>query len=211
MNSKAMNVLVLSVWVLVAIPFAQAAEKSDFSGFLGDYSQLKPDQAGISQLWYENPNKPLKTYKKFIVDPVLVHFRPNANGTSINPSKLNELTTYLRSKVVAVISQRFEAVSQPGPGVARLRAAITSIEQTEPVFNIHPLMKLSGMGLGGAAVEVEVVDSVTGERLAAVMDERLGDRFGFKAGLESLGHAYQVIDMWADNVERRINKIYGPK
>ena len=31
----------------------------------------------------------LKQYKKFIIDPVIVHFAPNAKGTTINPSDLN--------------------------------------------------------------------------------------------------------------------------
>ncbi|MDJ0947378.1 MAG: DUF3313 domain-containing protein [Alphaproteobacteria bacterium] len=201
---------VMAVAMLGALSAAAYAQ-SQFSGFLRDYSNLKDDPMGLAQYYYQNPDKDVKTYTKFVVDPIVVHFKPNAKGTSIDAAKLGEVASYMQNKVIGILSQRFEVVDRSGPGVARLRAAITSVEQTEPVLNIHPLMRLSGMGLGGAAMEAEMVDSVSGETIIAAADERAGNRMGITAGFESLGHAYQVIDRWGENLEKRIDAIYGPK
>jgi Protein of unknown function (DUF3313) len=40
------------------------------SGFLGDYSQLKPGNEGQSALVYINPNAQWSKYTKVILDPV---------------------------------------------------------------------------------------------------------------------------------------------
>lgn len=58
-------------------------------------------------------------------------------------------------------------------------------------------MKMTGAGLGGAAMEAEAVDLLSKERLAALVDSQSGSRLGFTAGLTSLGHAKEVMDGWA--------------
>ncbi len=51
-------------------------------------------------------------------------------------------------------------------------AAITEIKKTKVVFNIEPRMKMLGLGLSGASMEAEAVDSVTSERILAVVDSQ---------------------------------------
>ena len=65
-------------------------DEATYYSFLKDYSQLKPDPAGRADLIYMANLEKLKQYKKFIIDPVIVHFAPNAKGTTINPSDLNK-------------------------------------------------------------------------------------------------------------------------
>ncbi|MBZ0159314.1 MAG: DUF3313 domain-containing protein [bacterium] len=73
----------------------------------------------------------------------------------------------------------------------------------------NPAMKLSGIGLGGAAMDAEVVDSASGERLAAVVDSQSGGRLGIVAGLQTYGHARQVMDGWAERFVKRLDTIHG--
>ncbi|UCE61917.1 MAG: DUF3313 domain-containing protein, partial [Phycisphaerales bacterium] len=87
----------------------------------------------------------------------------------------------------------YSVVDAPGPGVLRIRAALTDIKKTKPAMNIHPATKLSGIGLGGASMEAEGLDAQTGERVLAVVDTRAGNRLSIGAGLDSLGHAKQMI------------------
>jgi hypothetical protein len=95
--------------------------------------------------------------------------------------------------------------------VLRLRIAITGIEKTTPIANIHPAMKMSGMGLGGAAMEAEAVDSVSGDRVAAVVDAQSGRRLGITAGLKKYGHAQQVMVGWVERFVKRLDKAHGYK
>ena len=183
--------------------------KVTHSGFLRDYSQLKLEEDGAKR--YLNPSKNLRQYKKFIIDPVVVHFAPNAKGTAIDPAKLKELSDYFRNQLVKGLSKRYRVVRSSGPGVLRIRIAITDIKKTTAVANIHPAMKMSGIGLGGASMEAEVVDSVSGERVGAIVDSQSGGRLGITAGLKKYGHAQQVMDGWVERFVKRLDKAHGYK
>jgi hypothetical protein len=189
----------------------QATEQVRYSGFLKSYSQLKPDPKFDGTLRWQDPKVNLATYNKFIVDPVLIHFAPQADGIGLDPVELAELTAFARKTFIDELSKNFQVVASPGPGTLRLRAAITGIKETTPVLNIHPAMKLSGMGLGGASGEGEVVDSLTGIRIIAAVDSRMGDRVDLKAGLSKLGHAKQVVEFWADRFVRVMREAHGMK
>ena len=71
-------------------------------------------------------------------------------------------------------------------------------------------MKLTGAGLGGASGEGEVLDSVTGKRIIAAADSRMGD-MSYGAGLSTLGHAKQVIELWAERFVNVMRKTHGIK
>ena len=185
------------------------AQKAAHSGFLGDYSRLHPSPEVEDALYYQNPAKSLKDYDKFMIDPVLVHFAPNAKGTALDPAKLKKLTDYVYDETAKALSERYAVVTAPGPGVLRLRAALTDIKKTKPAMNIHPATKLSGLGLGGASMEAEALDSQTGERVFAVVDTRQGNRLAIAAGLDPLGHAKQVIRHWIKRFVKRVDEAHG--
>ncbi len=188
-----------------------ATQQAAKSGFLSDYSQLKPDAAFDGARRYQNPAKPLKQYQKFMVDPVVVHFAPNAKGTAINPGEIKNLADYFHNKAVEELSKRYQVVQEPGPGVLRVRAAITGIEKTTPILNIHPAMKMLGIGLGDASMEAEAIDSQIRERVIAVVDSRQGSRALIGAGLQAFGHAKQVMDFWVERFIKQLDKAHGVK
>ncbi len=184
-----------SLMVMASLVGCSGSPKAAHSGFLGtDYSKLEPLERWDGASHWESPK--YKDYHRFIVDPIVVHFAPNAKGTGIDPGRLKQLTDGATEKLKETIAKREKLVDQPGPGVARIQAAITSIKTTTAVANIHPAMRMSGVGLGGAAFEAKGVDSVTGELLVAIYDSKPGSRIGLTEGWRQLGHAEQVIDRW---------------
>lgn len=208
--------LVLSMPCVIALAVMSSglitgcqAHKAEYSGFLGDYSKLRPSPEVEDALYYQDPGKSLKDYDKFIIDPVLLHFAPNAKGTALDPAKLKEMTDFVRDEAVMALSKRYEVVDAPGPGVLRLRAAVTDIKKSIPAMNIHPATKLSGVGLGGASMEVEAIDSQSGLRVFAVVDTRQGNQLALTAGLSELGHAKQVIKHWIERFVARVDKAHG--
>jgi hypothetical protein len=213
-NNKGHMVLSASCFVMFAAMSSGLltgcqAQKVAQSGFLGDYSKLSPSPDVEDALYYQDPAKSLKDYDKFMIDPVLVHFAPNAKGTALDPAKLKKLTDYAYDEATKALSERYTVVDAPGPGVLRLRTAITDIKKTKPAMNIHPATKLSGLGLGGASMEAEALDSQTGERVFAVVDTRQGNRLSIGAGLSQLGHAEQVIKHWIERFVERVDKAHG--
>ncbi len=177
------------------------------SGFLQNYGQLKADPKFDDALRFQATDVNLASYSAMVVDPVVVHFSPDADGNTIDPTRLKEVTDYFDEAISKTLPKLgLKKTTQSGPGVLRLRVAVTNISETVPIANIHPAMKLSGLGLGGAAMEAEIVDSVSGKRVIAIVESRQGDRLGIAAGLQSLGQAKQVIVYW---VERAVE--YWPK
>ena len=190
-----------------------ASQKVGYSGFLQNYAQLKPDPKVDGALRYLNPAKSLKQYDKFIIDPIAVYFarRKNRSGAGIDPAKLKILTDYFYVELHKALSKNYKVVGASGRGVMRLRVAITDVEESEPLLNIHPAMKLSGIGLGGASMEAEGVDSNTGERIGAIVETRSGNRMSLAPGLSRLGHAKQVIRYWIERFLKNLNKAHGYK
>ncbi len=189
-----------------AIGHAEAQTRT--SGFLIDYSEFKPSSEIRGALVYEHPAVTLKDFNKIIVEPIAVHFAPSAEGVTIDPAKLNELAQYLHSQAVKALNEKYQVVNNSGPGVLRIRTAITGIERSIPILNIHPGTKLLGIGLGGASMEAEAVDSVTGERILAIVDSQHGNRMSLFAGLSEFSHAKQVMDMWVERFMSRLDSAH---
>ena len=103
----------------------------------------------------------------------------------------------------------YEVVSEPGPGVASFRLAITEIDASIAALNITIYTKATGAGLGGIAAEGEIVDAVTGEQLAAAIRWGTGSRV-LRAGLSKFGDCKLVIDRWAADIRERLDQARGP-
>ncbi len=204
---RPLAMVLLSAGLMVA---CQTTGQTKYSGFLKNYSQLKPDPKSEGAHRWRDPSVNLAGYKKIIIDPVLMHFAPNAKGATMDPKDLAELTAFARKTFTDKLAKNFQIVSQAGPGTLRLRMAITSVTETSPLLNIHPGMKLTGAGLGGASGEGEVLDAVTGKRIIAATDSRMGD-MSYGAGLTTLGHAKQVIELWAERFVNVMKKAHGIK
>jgi len=103
---------------------------------------------------------------------------------------------------------RYQVVEVPGPGTATIRLGITDVDDTIGVLNISIYTKITGAGLGGAAMEGEVIDSVTGEQIGAAIRWGSGSRF-LRAGFTHTGDAKILIDRWAKGLRERIDKGHG--
>jgi hypothetical protein len=60
-------------------------------------------------------------------------------------------------------------------------------------------------------MEAELVDSVTGETIGSAIDFQMGSRLSFVAGLKWFGHAQAVMEDWAEDLIKFIDKGHGKK
>lgn len=138
------------------------------SGFLDDYSALRPSKANPRDPSYRKPGLAAETYTSFLLDPVV--YQPAAVLTAeTDTATIDELLADYRAKLEGAFATRFTKVTEPGPGVLRIRAAVTGLERANPVLNgVTMAIILVPVTAGGASTEAEVLDSVTGERLVAL-------------------------------------------
>jgi hypothetical protein len=125
---------------------------------------------------------------------------------AFSPDEIEQLKTYMIVRLTERLTEDdgYEVVSEPGPGVAKFRIGITDVDASIAALNISIYTKITGIGLGGIAAEGEIVDSVTGEQLAAAIRWGGGSQV-LRAGLTKLGDAKIVIDRWARDIRERID------
>lgn len=171
------------------------------TGFISDYSLL--ERIDGSKARYVSPA--LARYRSFMVDPV--QFREVKDPPVLTPDERAEVANYFRDAFVTVLrDNRYTVTDRAGAGTARIRIAITDIKASVWWMNLHPGSKLSGAGTGGASMEGEVIDSVTGEQLAAVVKSGRGNQFELDT-FDKLDDFKDVIDRWAEEAEDSLREL----
>lgn len=187
---------------------AMSAVAADHSGFLGDYSQLakEKDTAGEEVLRYISPKLKPGAYQKVLIDPI--QFYPAPKPTSqVGDQALTDIRNYMDKALREGLGSKLPLASEPGPGVLRIRPAITAVDtkhQGLKPYELLPVGFIISRGIVGKAkeatieLEVEVVDSATGERMAALVRKGVGAKIEDKDGQLSLPHIRPVLDKWID-------------
>jgi hypothetical protein len=176
------------------------------AGFLSDYSNL--EEIGANHLLYDSGN--MGNYSKFIIEPVAMLYRESEEKRIFSDEELEDLQAHFETAVIEALTEDdgFQVVEVAGPGTARIHIGITDVDDTIGALNITIYTKITGAGLGGAAMEGEVVDSITGEQIAAVSRWGSGSRI-LRAGFTHTGDAKILMDRWAKHLRESIDEAHG--
>jgi hypothetical protein len=189
----------LAAILVAALGGCAKSPEAKETGFLSDYSKLRP--VDDKRMHYSSPQ--IREYQAFIIEPVEFRTPPKA----LNKNERAEVASHFRSRFADLVKKRGLTVTDtPGPGVARVRLAMTGVAQSTWWMKVHPVSRASGAGTGGAAMEGEVVDSVTGEQLGAVVQASPGNQFNFTA-FSTVADVKSAIDKWVDQAGRRLDEI----
>ena len=212
-----LGALLLGVLLLAGCS-AGGMKNVEKTGFLSSYGELKPGGEDQAALVYIKPGGDFKQYNKLMFERIVVLLADNAATRTIDPAVLKEMTDYYQNAIFNAVKDGYEIVDQPGPGVARVRIAITELKPSNPTANtlstIVPVgIIVSGatkatsgdnLGTGEAGTEFELLDSVTGERLAAAVDKRQGGKGVFRGKWEDTKEAF---DYWAKRFRQRLDEL----
>ncbi|MHC4558719.1 MAG: DUF3313 domain-containing protein [Planctomycetota bacterium] len=198
--------LIMMIGICVMIVLCGCGpKKPQTAGFLSSYSKLQV----VSETTMRYIDEPrLRTYSKFLVDPVVIHLHEEAKTPDADVKELKEHKEYMYWAIWNQLNGIYSIVKEPGPGVVRVRVALTNLKKSSPLLNIIPTTKLAGLGLGAASMEIEIVDSMTGRQLAAAVISQQGERLSLD-GLSEWGDAKAIMDQWAKRFGERIDEVYG--
>ena len=210
--------LIISV---LSIPGAQAGlEVKEYSGFLGDYSQLKPGpKGGVAQV-YMKEGVDSKKYNKVMVDQVVFYFKKDAENKAIDPEVMKELADRYDRAVIDALGNAYPIVTEPGPDVMRVRVAITDLQLPNQAINVISSISPGTIGIsvikkgitgkspgvGEISMEFELLDSQNNERLAAGVDRRAGGKID---SMSKLGNADDSFKFWAQRLRTRLDEFHG--
>jgi hypothetical protein len=191
-------------------------------GFLKDlYPKMVEgnEDAGESLLIYRNPRVaqiPPNTYKKFMLDPVLVFRGPKSKMEGISQEQAQLMADTFYALIYQEVSKDYEMVDKPGPDTLRAQVAMTHLEESWPMLDVvssipapmnflaaGSLLKTVATGKpafkGEAVIEAKVTDSQTGEVLRAGVDRRVGKKRLSAESFNSWADVYESLRYWAEN------------
>ena len=211
----------LTLFLVAAFGCAKThqARRVETSGFLRDYSKFREGEEDEALLIYRNPNADFTKYDKVLVERVTVWRPVDSDLSEVPEEDFRRLASYRHTAMVKSLRDDYEIVKTPGPGVLRLRVAIVEAAESWVVLDtfstVIPQFHLISAGrrlatgthafVGAAGVEGEIVDAVTGERLLAGVDRRVGSKV-IRGMIDSWDDVMTAYDYWAQRIRDRLRE-----
>jgi len=183
---------------------AKQISDKDFSGWLDDYDSLEFNEANNAFVFFNEDAR--GKYDKVLLESVAV-YSVNAKADKVMATKS---TDYLREGIMKVLRDRDILATQAGPTVLRYSMAITGVEKSKEELKAHNLIPVSALFRGAQEVsgkvstyidamfEAKLVDSVTGERVAATVRKGIGET-GKRSGDElDFEDVQPTLDLWLE-------------
>jgi hypothetical protein len=189
----------------------EAEGGSEYSGFLSTYAHLKPNPNFENTMSYvsADPAKNIHRYVAVIVDTPTVYISADATANAVPDRGVWALRDYFQNAISGAIEDAFPVVQSSGPLVLRLRSAIVGID-VGPQLSADqkgPNTLERALNIGRVGVEMELVDSETGQQIAAAVD-RLNLGEGAVVGSVSFSReekfraATEAFDGWASRLRQ---------
>ena len=214
--------LIASMLAVPACAATKQARTVERLGFLKDlYPKMSEgdESVGESLLIYKNPRVaqiPPHTYKKFMLDPVLVFRGPHSKMGGISQDQAQLMADTFYALIYQEVSKDYEMVDKPGPETLRAQVAITHLEESWPMLDVvstipAPMNVLAAGSMlknvatgkpafkGEAVIEAKVTDSQTGDVLRAGVDRRVGGKRLSAESFNSWSDVYESLRYWAEN------------
>ena len=184
---------------------------SENAGFLSDYSKLTPDPDVEGELLsYVNPEemKDLHRYLAIMVDPVQVYLASNLDPSDLPDNGTAAAREYFQYAIKSAVADAFPIVEEPGALVLRLRSALVGVDVgdiTDGELAEEAAALTRAVNVTDVIVEFELVDSVSGEVIAAALDKaHLGEAAQIGAThfsrMARFDAAQEAFDEWAEGL-----------
>ncbi len=216
-SRKVVGLIIASSMIMT---LGACAKQVRYSGFLSSYSGLEKGPKEGADLVYIKLVVDFKKYKKIMMDQVVFYFSKDSEYKGIQPEEMKELADEFHKKFAEIVGSDYPFTDTPGPDVVRIRTAITNIEQSHPGIGVITTVIPQALvvsyikkgvtgehtGVGSATMEMEVLDSMTNDRLATAVDTRSGGKL---AGWSKYGAVKEAFEFWAKRLKKRLDEIYG--
>jgi hypothetical protein len=196
---------------------ASSTKQAQQSGFLGSYSDMREGGKDEARYVYIDRKANFTQYTKVKIAPVTLWRMDDSELNDLDEAELKELSDYLHTSIYNALKKDYEIVDHNGPDVMLVRVALTEAVGAKRGLNtvstIIPIGLVASAGkklatgthafVGKASIEVEVLDSNTGERLGAAVDERAGAK-GVEAKWTQVQKAF---DFWSEKMRDRLERL----
>jgi len=185
-------------------------------GFLTDYARLQPMPGGGGMLCWRNPDANWKQYDKVLFERIQVYLKPGASQP-VDPTDLKMLIDYFHSDLVKAIAPMASVVTAAGPGVLRVRFALTDLVPTNAALSLAgtaaPYGFVAEIGAGAATgkpagstpylgqtgMEVQFRDGSSGQLIGECADREIGLKYAADMNAGAAGAAENWVNGYMDS------------
>ena len=196
-----------------------SSTQPQYSGFLEDYSTLKPSPYLPKSKLYVAPGTDVSNYENVMVEPVRIF--ANNEQIKANEGLLKEASTYLTQRVKNKLDKNpnFNLVTAPQEKTLKIEFALTAVEavhderkgyQYVPVaLVVSQAARASGAIDKNAivAMELRVSDASSGKILAKVLDSEAGEKVNVQEKDLDMKHLKPALDTWANRFSDRLDQM----
>lgn len=200
------------------------------SGFLADYTRLRPVEGVEGAYRYIDTSANLRPYDKVMIDPVKLVLAPGADTAHVRPEVMKGLSEAIRMEFVGALLSDYQVgvgvlsgyriVNQPGPDVIRVRLAITGIQPVSPnltatdfipikaVFNVARDAAGNAPQVAELTAEAEVLDP-TGRVVAEAVSTRKSDKTLPQGENITWKDLQGITASWSKGFRQQLDKLRG--
>jgi Protein of unknown function (DUF3313) len=223
MNASVMVTVVAGSVLLSGCASTYQKRSVEGSGFLSDYSQLRDLGGDTALRSYIDPKVDFREYNKIMIDPIKAYAKDKKSSMAkLSKEDQQTLLNYFDAALREQLKTDYILVNAPGPGVMRLRVAVTEASGSKVVLDtvstVLPIGLVASaasriitgehLSVGDIGAEIEGVDAQTGKRLFAAIDARVGRKVTFKFDKFGKWHtAKDAMDFWANKARERLAEL----
>jgi len=163
------------------------------SGFLGDYSDLKPDPDNPAREYWQKEEIDLSQYDRIILDKIVVTLVEGVRENELPEGTLEKVGKEFRDIIIEELSGYYEFTDKTGPNTLRVRIAINDLR---PMALVEETTTDPRVDFSDSHLEAEAIDSMSGERLAASV-KKVDDKGIAYGTTERWGHVRDAMRAWA--------------
>jgi len=182
MKTQLIKIVLLGLLTSVVMSPAWSKDVPSTTGFIEGKVTLyqDPDKAGAYR--YEKPGLELKNYNRVAFEPMEIWIHPKSKYKGISPDDLKTIADNFVHTMVDELEPTYPVVSKAGPGTIVVRLAITNVKMKKkkrgllgytPIGFVVTAAAGPRVSLFDARIEAELLDALTGERLAVLVDKGL--------------------------------------
>lgn len=198
-SKSILHMLAAVMVVALSVPQALAVN----SDFIENLPQLSPDKEHSGGMIWEKPGLDRSKYTRVMIEPITIFVSPDSPYKGMSPTELKALSDKFLEVVLKTLEPDVPVVSQPGPGVVYLRPALVDVSLAKkkrgllgytPVgLVVVAVADAAGarISLKQARLEIEALDSVTGERVAVIVDNSPKGAESEKLSWDSIERTFQ--------------------
>ncbi|MDD1964774.1 DUF3313 domain-containing protein [Pseudomonas putida] len=224
MKTSVFNTLLCCTLLVLVGCASSRVDPSQYSGFLKDYSRLKPAESatGAPVMRWIDPDIRPGQYSRVYIEPSQFYPKPQPTAV-ISAQTLQSITRYFDAALKRELGKDLALAQGPGPGTIIVRPAITAVsthnEGLKP-YEVVPIALVAAAvntASGGRdqsvdiATEAAFLDADSNRVLAQVVRKGAGKPLENDKTQLTLDDVKPVLDAWATDMRLSFEKLKAGK